>query len=328
MKVRTGIILLAVVLAIAARAVLIATPFAYTPDIYYYDTQAVQALASGQNPYGHDYVVPPWLATAGAENVFAYLPMVLLFLFPFGLAGDVRVGLVACDALVAIGLYLLRGKWADVVAAAFLLLPFTVLFSTWYPNNTLVGMAMLGMGIALRMLDRQWTSAIFVGLSLGASQLVWLFYPFVLSQSLRERKFAQVLVTLATAAAVVLPFVLVNPSAFFSNTILFEFERPVQGLVTAQAFGINVNPTLGGLATTLLGVALPFVLKAALATAGLAFLLFRTRSPESATLNGSYFLLFAIFILPNNFSWWYLELPFQTLLTWFLISKGSIANKP
>lgn len=317
-----------VLAAVAARVVLLAIPFAYTPDVYFYDTQAVQALLSGADPYGHHYVVPAWLATAGAENVFAYLPGVVLFLLPFGASGDVRLGLIACDVLVALGLYSLRGRRAGTVSALYLLLPFTVLFSTWYPNDTLVGMAMLGAAIAIKAHRRHLLSAVFAGVSLASSQLVWLFYPFLLLVDLRARRYKETALGLGVAAALVAPFLLRNPSALLNNTVLFEIGRPVQGILTPETFGLNLNPTLSGLAATFLGVSIPFLLKAAVLTALLGLLLLKTPSFPKALLNGSWFLLAAIFVLPNDFSWWYLELPLQTLLAWYLVSRRAQVDPP
>ncbi len=317
-----------VLAAVAARVVLLLIPFGYIPDVYYYDTQAVQALLSGADPYGHHYVVPAWLATTGAENVFAYLPGVVLFLLPFGVAGDVRLGLIACDVLVALGLYSLGGRRAGTASALYLLLPFTVLFSTWYPNDTLVGMAMLGVAVAMKARKWHLLSAVFVGVSVASSQLVWLFYPFLLLVELRAKRYKETALGLGVAAAVVTPFLLWNPSAFLHNAVLFELGRPVQGLVTPQTFGFNVNPTLSGLVATFLGLSVPLLFKAAVLTALLGLLLFRTSSFPKALLNGSCFLLAAIFVLPNNFSWWYLELPLQTLLAWFLVSRGAQAEPP
>ncbi len=316
-----------VLIAVAARLVLLAVPFAFTPDVYYYDTQAAQALLSGANPYGHHYVVPPSLQTPGAQNSFAYLPGVVLFLSPFGLAGDTRLGLVACDLLVAFALLYMGGKWAALASGAFLLLPVTVLFSTWYPNNTLIGIAMLGLAIAFETRGKSAVSAVFLGAALASSQLVWLVYPFLLIHNLKTRRFKETLLGVGVAGALVAPFLAWNPSAFIHDTVFFELGRPVQMLLTPEPFGINVNPTISGLSVTAFGVGVPLAIKAALLLILLVFLLYRTKSPSVVLLNGSYFLLAAIFILPNDFSWWYLELPFQLLLAWLVLAHGGRGEK-
>jgi hypothetical protein len=310
------------VVAVAVRLLLLATPFANPPDVYYYDTQAAHALLSGSNPYGHNYTVQAGLATQGAGNVFAYLPGVVEFLVPFGAAGDVRLGLVACDVLVALALYSLMGRWAGPTATVYLLLPTSVLFSTWYPNDTLVGMAFLGLAFATRSRGRYRISAAFTGLSLASSQFVWLFYPFVLLAELRARRFRETILGLFVALVAVSPFILWNPAAFVSNTIYFEFGRPVLGLLTHGPFGVNLNPTLSGLAMTLFGASVPLIAKAGIVSAVLIPLLWRASTPQKALLNGSFFLIIAILVLPNDFFWVYLELPLMILMIWFLSSRG------
>jgi len=308
--------------AVVLRLVLIAIPFAYVPDVYYYDTQAVQTLLSGSNPYGHHYVVPAGLATPGAENAFAYLPGVVEFLVPFGTAGDVRLGLVACDILVALSLYSMKGRWASSMATAYLLLPTDVLFSSWYPNDTLVGMAFLGLALTVRPRGRYGVSAALMGLALASSQLVWFFYPFIFLADLRAQRFREAVAGPLVALAASAPFIIWNSSTFIGNTVYFEFGRPVQGLLTVEPFGVNVNPTLSGLALTLTGGSVPIILKVGIIAVAMSFLLWKASSPQKVLLNGSLLLVIAVLVLPNNFSWWYLELPLMTLMAWVISSKG------
>lgn len=311
--------------AVAVRLVLLATQSVYVSDVYYYDTQVVRALLSGSNPYGYHYVVPAGLATPGAENVLAYLPGVVEFLLPFGALGDVRLGLVVCDVVVALALYSLKGRWAGPTAAAYLLLPTSVLFSTWYPNDTLVGMAFLGLAFATRSRGRYRVSAAFTGLSLASSQLVWLFYPFVLLSDLKTRRFNETILGLLVAFVAAVPFIVWDPAAFIGNTVCFELGRPVQGLLTPGLFGVNVNPTLSGMASTLFGVSVPLVLKAGIIAVLLVPFLWKASTSQKVLLNGSLFLIVAILILPNDFFWVYMELPLMTLMAWFLSSRGSAA---
>lgn len=313
--------------AISVRLVLIAIPFPYVPDVYYYDSQGVKALAAGVDPYGFAYTVPPALQTAGAANVFAYLPGVLVLLFPFGVLTDVRLGLVLCDILVAWGIYSLVGRRGPLGALVFLALPFTALFSTWYPNDTLVAMAFLGTSLALGQKRPATLSAVLFGFALASSQFVWIAYPFFLARDIALRRLREIAIGLAVAGAVVLPFFLWNPTAFVDNTLVFVTGRPVQGLVTPEPFGFNVNPTLSGLALTSLGLAVPLWLKAGIVLPVLVYLLWSMRSQERYLLGVSFFLLACIFVLPDDFSWWYLELPFQTLLLWFLV-RGEPSEIP
>lgn len=309
-----------IVIGVVARCALIAAPFSYIPDVFYYDTQAAKALLIGSNPYGHPYAVPPTLATAGAGSVFAYLPGVVEFLTPFAAFTDVRVGLVICDVLVAAALFSLKGRWSWPIGAAYMLLPTSILFSTWYPNDTLVGMAFLGLSIATRQRGNRWVSSALLGASLASSQLVWLLYPFILLTDLRGGKVRESVVAVLIAAAAVTPFLLWNPAVFLSNTVSFQFSRPVQAVLTAQPFGVNVNPTISGLSMTLFGATIPLAVRVGVALAAAVLLLWKSSASLKALFNGSLFVLVGIFVLPNDFSWWYLELPLMTLMVWAILS--------
>ena len=311
----------AAVLALAV-AVRVAIIFLVPPlvDVYYYDAQAVTALASGLDPYGHLYSgIPAWLATQGAQNVYAYLPGVFLFLFPFGAVGDVRFGLVAADLAVAAGLLGLGGARARVASIAFFLAPWAFLFSTSYPNNTLVAMAFLGGYLVAETRGRSLVASVSLGAALASSQFVWLVYPFLLARYLRRRMPFQAALSLLVGFLVVLPFALWDYGSFVYDAVFFQFARPVQPLVTPETFGLNFNPTLSGLVFTATGLAVPLAARALLAAAALAYLLLRTKGWSELLFSASAFVLVAVFVLADDFSWWYLELPFQTLLAGYAL---------
>lgn len=290
-------------------------------DVYYYHTQAVEALLAGSNPYGHLYTgIPARLATPGAERVYAYLPGVFLFLAPFGALSDIRLGLITADVVVALGLYSLKGRWSVTAAAVFLFAPWSFLFATFSPNSSLPAMAFLGLAILWEARGRTVPSAIFLGVSLAASQFVWLVYPFFLLLYARRGSLRGACVSLLVTALIVLPFLLWNPQSFVYDTITFQFTRPVQAVLTAGPLGYSVDPTLSGIAYALLGVSVPFVLKAGITLVLLFFLLRRSKDFESMTLNASLFVLTAILVLPDVFSTCYLELPFQLALTWVVLT--------
>lgn len=295
-------------------------------DVYYYDSQAAQALLHGLDPYGHLYTgVPVWLATPGASNVFAYLPAVPLFLLPFGL-WDVRLGLIAADLVVALSILALGGRHARTASLVFLLAPFTALFSTSYPNNTLVAMAFLGLFAALEARGKGAVGALLLGISLAASQFLWLLYPLFVAMYLRKGRMLEVAISLIAAAAVISPFLVWDYNSFLHDAILFQFARIPQSLLTPMPFGFNVNPTLDGLSATITGTGLPILVRLPSAIAALVFAALRSRDIASTMSNSFWFILLAIWVLPSDFSWWYLELPFQILLMWFILNRGRTAG--
>jgi uncharacterized membrane protein len=316
---RLGIL---VALAVLVRVVLV---FVIPPlvDVYYYDAQAVSALVSGSDPYGHLYTgIPSWLATQGAQSVYAYLPGTVLFLAPFGVLLDVRLGLIVADLVVAWSLFALGGRRSRAAALAFFLAPWAFLFSTSYPNNTLVAMAFLGVFLIAEVRGRSLLASLSLGVSLASSQFVWLIFPFLLVRYLRGRRLRYAGASLLVAAAVILPFAVWDYGSFVYDAVAFQLARPVQALVTPEAFGLNFNPTLSGLVATATGVSVPLLLRIVLATAVLAVLLARTADLPGLLFNASIFLLIAVFLLADDFSWWYLELPFQVILSGLAIDRS------
>ncbi len=309
----------ALIAGLAVRLVLLAIPFPYLPDVYYYDTQAVKALAAGVDPYGFAYVVPAGLQTPGAANVFAYLPGLLLVLLPFGLLSDVRVALIACDVVVAWGLYALGGGRAKTCAIVFLAIPFTILFSTWFPNNALVGMAFMGLALAYAERRRPIISAVFLGLGLASSQFIWLAYPFFLLKDLKLGRLKEAAVGVAVAGAVAAPFLAWNASTFVSDTVTFVTAREVVGLVTTQPW-FSINPSLSGIVYTAFGTHVPLFFRALVILALLGFLLRRSVKGGLNLVHVTIFVTATLFVLPSVFFWAYLELPFQTLLAWYALS--------
>ena len=287
-------------------------------DVFYYDTQAVFAFLQAVNPYGHTYTgIPDWLSTPGAQNVYTYLPGVFLFLSPFAFLGDVRYGLIVADMIIGWSIFVMMGKNSRKASLLYLLAPFSILFSTVYPNNTLVAMLFLGLVIVFEKIGKEVFSAVLFGFSLASSQFSLLVYPFFLILKLKNRNFRWVFVSLASFLLIIIPFLLWDPGSFLHDTIAFQFTRSIRPLVLSAKIGYNLNPSLSGIVYTFFGFPVPVIVRALIVL--LIFLLFvrRTFDMRSLLLNCSCFLTLTMFILPNDFSWWFLELPFQTFLLSF-----------
>lgn len=307
-------------LAVAACGLCFRLAFLALPplsDVRYYDVQAAQALLRGMDPYGHAYTgIPPWLATPGAADVFAYFPLVAVFLAPFEAAGSALAGLAAADLLTGWAIFSLRGRWAALCSAVYLLLPVTVIFSTVFPNDTLVAIAFVSLSVAAERAGRKAVAAGLLGLSVASSQFSLLLLPLFYYWYLKEGRGRDVVLSVAVAAAAVLPFVVWDPSAFYANAVLFEFSRAPRPLVSVAAFGTNLNPTLSGLADTLTGQAVPLALRAAATLLALVFFVRRVKDLPSLALNCAFFSTAAVLLLPSVFFWLYLELPLVLLLLW------------
>jgi hypothetical protein len=314
-------------IGLAARVILLIQPGAPKIDVFYYDTQAVDALLHWTNPYGHVYTVPPSLETPGASTVFAYLPGVFAFLFPAGVISDVRLGLVAADLLIAASFFSIGGRYGRLCSAIFFLLPPTVLFSTWFPSDSLPAIALFSGAIAMETDGKKRISAILWGLSVATGQLIWLVYPLFIFQSVKLGRVRDIIVSVCVAAAVIFPFLLWSPSTFVYDTTLYQFEREAVGLVSQGPFGVNINPSLEGIALSL-GLSVPVVVRAA-ATAIALFGASRLVHLDQGSLlkASTVFSTVALFLLPEELFVAYLEFPLVTLLLWFAVTYRGGASK-
>jgi uncharacterized membrane protein len=291
-------------------------------DVYYYDSQAVSALLRGMDPYGHLFTgIPPILVTPGAQSVFAYLPGVFLILAPFA-PFDVRVALVACEFIIAWGIFALGGRWSLLASAAFLLLPSGPLFSLVYPNNALPAMAFLGLAVLLESRNRRLPAAALVGVAMATNQFVVLAFPFFLLLWYRRRGWTELAVSVVAAGAVVAPFLAWNPGAFVQDTLYFQFSRSVFPLVSNAPWGVNLNPSVSGIAISIAGTPVPSFVRGLATLALLVFFLSRSRDLQSTMLQVGLFLAVVMFVLPGDFFWVYLELPVQVILMWIALGHA------
>lgn len=310
---------------LSALLLRVGAALAFSPqsDVYYYLTESVKTFLSGMNPYLHTYTsVPPALATPGAADVFAYLPFTFLYLIPFYLLGDIRVGFIVADLVVGACLYLYGGRWRALAASVFLFLPFTTVFSVVYLNASLLAMPFIALFFLLESRGRgSWASFSF-GVALAASQFSVLILPFFILYA-RGRRWTEPMAAVIVGLAIVLPFLLLSPSTFLSETVSFQFGRSVSPLFqTGGPFGFSVNPSLSGFTSRAFGVAAPVYLKAAIELVALVPLA-RVRDLPSLARNSTLFVLLSAFVLPNDFFWAYLELPFMLALFW-LPAAGSV----
>jgi hypothetical protein len=304
------------VLAVVAR-VLLALYYAPASDVFYYITQAVQALLGGTNPYGHPYAgIPPSLVTPGAERVLAYFPGTLIYSLPFYLAGDIRYGFVTADLVIGTCLYLFGGRWRKPAAAVYLLAPFTVVFSTVYIDAALAAMAFLALSLLLEARGRSRLGAVAFGAALASSQFVIPLLPLAVAYHLRRGRRAEPAIAITTAALVVLPFLVASPPLFLSDTLSFELTRPLAPLIAfGGAFGFTVNPSLAAVVAWLSGSATPLYLRAVPVVVAAALLL-RASDVVTYARNSAAVVLVTIFAVPGDFYWAYAELPFMLLLFW------------
>jgi hypothetical protein len=308
---------------VAALIVRLAAATGLTPasDVYYYLSQAVQVLLSGGNPYQHTYTgIPANLVTPGAQQVFAYFPFTVLYLVPFYLAGDVRFGLVAADLVVGACLYLYGGRWNLGAALLYLFLPFTILFSTYYVNATLIAMVFIALFLLLESRGRGRLGALSFGLALASIQFAALMAPLAFVYYARKGRWVELALAAAAASAIIVPFLIITPS-FLNETVVFQLGRSAAPLMASGGpVGILLNPSLDAVAESLFGTGVPVYAKAAIELI-LLVVLIRAADLSSLARNSTLFVLVSTFVLPNDFFWSYLELPFMLALFWLSAPK-------
>lgn len=284
-------------------------------DVFYYDRQAVEVLLSLQSPYGHHFTgVPASLATPGAENTFAYLPFTALYLVPFYFTGDVRVGFVVADILIGVILYAIGGG-RNGTSFLYWFVPFTVIFSTIYLNNSLISLLFISLFVISEHSKRAFLGALSFGIALSAIQLAWLLLPFVLYYYLSAWRWKESTIAVLVALALILPFFVFGPADFYNNVINFQFTRPTMDLITKTGpLGININLTLNGFLTTFARLTLPQTVRLLISSALLPLFVFRTQNLERLLIRTAGYTLVVLFILPNDFFWAYTELPFLLFL--------------
>jgi hypothetical protein len=288
-------------------------------DVYYFLSQAAQVLLSGGNPYVHTYTgIPSGLLTPGAQQVFAYLPFSAVYSVPFFMAGDVRYGLALGDLVVGGCLYLYGGRWRSSAAAVFLLLPPLWLFSTVYPNVAVISMVFIALFFLLDSRGRGVAAAACIGIAAATVQFSLLMMPAVLYYFARTRRWTEALVSVGVALLVVAPFLAASPSAFISETVSFQLSRTVLPLVgSGPPVGFTLNPSADAVALAATGAAVPAYARAVAALVTVVFTL-RATSLRYVARNTAILIGVSSFVLPTDFFWAYLELPFMLALFWLV----------
>jgi uncharacterized membrane protein len=250
------------------------------------------------------------------------MPFTAIYLVPFYLMGDVKLGVVAAEMMIGVCLFQFSRRWSLLAAALFLLVPLT-----YYTNDATFAAAFVAISLALESRGRKALASVSLGIALATSLFVWLAIPFFAYRDARRGDARRLLVAFATFFAISLPFFAAGPSDFLYDVLFFQLGRAPPGLVTAGgAFGVTLNPSLSGLATTLVGQPAPLYLRVGITLALLAVLLLaRARRADgtsardltsSMLLRSSAFVAAAVLVIPAVFFFAYFELPLVLLLCW------------
>jgi hypothetical protein len=208
-------------------------------DVEVFLSHGAQALLEGRNPYSLTF---PDIYSAeesaryyGADVVeggrilygFPYPPPSLLWAVPGHLFSDVRLSALIALAILAV-VFHGRGHSASgrALAVAVLVMPATmqVLAGSWIEPSIV---ALLGLTVWALQRRHLAPAAVLLGVLLVSKQYMlvalpclWILRPYV------TRRLA--LIVVGTGAAAVLPFLLVNPTAFWRAVVHWQFVQPLR----------------------------------------------------------------------------------------------------
>jgi hypothetical protein len=289
-----SVIILGVAIRLAAMLVFSSM---YPPiDAFIVDKESANVLLSGQNPYTYAFPVHNYIL-----NVFAYLPMVPIYYAPFSILGDFRYGSIFADVLIMLAIYSIAksfNRGAAVYAPlAFALLPQSIWLSSVTGTNIMVGTAFMMLSLAMLMKKNYGVAAVFLGFGVAANQLVALMLPLFAFYYWSVHKLSRFSLSLLVSAAVMLPFFLYSPSAFFYDVVEFQFLRPIQ---------LDGSYSLYNFLNTNFGIQLSIYIRVVLFTVPFMFSAFWSRSrPNLLLMSAGIMLFLAAFVLPINGFWNY-----------------------
>ena len=207
-----------------------------TIDVHMFQREAISALHHGTNPYSLTFpsidddgtFYGPGVSVRGRLRFgYPYFPLSLLLAMPGQLlAGDHRYAQLVALELAAVLMAFSRPTGFGVVAAVlFLTTPriFFVLEQAWTEPFVVFGLAALVFLAVRQTAAVPWLFGIFVGLK----QYLVLTVPSALLLIRDRKEVVEWLLKAAIAGtALMLPFILWNPHAFWKSVIALQFRQP------------------------------------------------------------------------------------------------------
>jgi hypothetical protein len=232
-------------------------------DVFVEFQESARHLLAGLNPY----TVPVSDVYRGTQDYgyrllgYAYLPANLyLQTLAYSLAGDFRYACIAAEAIVAFALYRVAGPGRRVAMLAVLLFLFhprgLLVIEQGWTEPFIAGAFALFLWLRARRPESLGAAAAY-GYMLSLKQ--YLVY-FVLHLFMIERRGKALAVAAATGLVTLVPFLVWDPSSFFTYAVKFQLETPFRpdGLTVVsllyRLFGFTAGKWLAGLVG--LGVAL------------------------------------------------------------------------
>ena len=307
-------IAIAIGTALLARFAIVAWDVEPGFDVHLIQEAGGNALLGGQNPY----TVP-----TAYDSGYPYWPMSAVLAAAGLLVGNARWGLLVADAaMVAAFVAIARNVGAPgrlgALAGALLLWNSSGLYMIWQslPEPAVISFGALGIAALTRPATRGWLAGIWAGLALGLAvatkQLGLGLLPLLPISRNRHQRIATA-VAGAVAAAIILPFLALDPGAFLEGSVSSHMVEP------ARDYAVNLLDPLPGV---LPRINVPIVITGILAL-GIGFAV-RLRWPDSIDgwLAGSIELLTVAFSLIGISFVNYYQIPLALLLILILVPDG------
>ena len=207
-------------------------------DVKVFLTDSVRAFfVQGHNPYGlrflnpyapdelADFYAPELVDGRFLDFGFPYLPLTLFLELPGFVLGDVRFSTAAAVLLTAgLAWRLCTERVGRFVVMAFLVSPTTLVVVQRYWTEPLLGLALTVLVWAAVRGRRRWAVAGLVGV-LGIKQYVVVLVPLL--GMLRAKVGVRVIAwAVGITAAVMVPFVVWDFSAFWTSVVRVQFLQP------------------------------------------------------------------------------------------------------
>ena len=205
-------------------------------DVHTFQRNAIATLWNGRNPYrltypniySDDAFYGPGVSVNGRLRFgYPYFPLSLLLAMPGQLlAGDLRYSqLVALELAATLMAFTRRNGFGLIAAVLFLTTPrlFFVLEQSWTEPFVVFGLAALVFAACRQPRAAPWLFGAFV----GVKQYLVLAIPCALLLVRDQRALLRFLARASiAAAAVMLPFILWNPKAFWRSVVALQFYQP------------------------------------------------------------------------------------------------------
>lgn len=284
------------IVALLIRVLLLRASPAPIIDVFTFLKEAPAVLLSGHNPYAA--IFSPVHAGV-VNNYYTYWPASLLLELPFvWLFSDPRVLLVLCDLICAGVIYVLGKRTTNAQLYSILYL--------FRPNATFIleqsWLASLEVAIFLFVLlawskQKYVLSAVFLAILVGVKQQYLFLLPVFLIRSSSWRQ--QLIVFSGTLSAIVLPFFLWDPTAFYQDTVAFLARDPTTITNPPILLSITINSAFHQITERML----PhwFMIAAAFGMILLVFSIVAPRSAAPLSLRQRGFT--AVFVLLSLYLW-------------------------